>query len=266
MGLEMVYVRSPFAALVVGLMLANPVLAQDAPDWKFCRSDNDLPEARVVADCTELIDAKGLAASDRAKAFYRRGVAYWRRHDANRAITDENEAIKLDGDLADAYLRRGAGYLSNADFKGAIADFTKAIELDPNNLRAYVDRSIARAAEKQTDAALADAKKAIDIDPNFIAGRLALARAYKLTHEYANEFAELNKATETEPKGGFDGYGSRAIAFERKGDYRHAIVDYNRWIEINRRKRRTLRQSRKFAPKERRIRCRNRRCNESHRT
>ena len=55
------------------------VLAQTDRDWKFCTSDSDTPEVRAISDCTGLIDNKGLSESDRAKAYYRRGAAYWRK-------------------------------------------------------------------------------------------------------------------------------------------------------------------------------------------
>src|ERR1700735_1816751 len=118
--------RSWFAGLCVGLIFAAPVVAEDVPDWKFCKSDNDLPEARVVADCTEFIEAKDLGASDRAKAYYLRGTAYWRHGDPDRAIADENKAIELDTKFIEAYVRRGAAYLRSGDVKAAIADFTRA--------------------------------------------------------------------------------------------------------------------------------------------
>jgi hypothetical protein len=42
-------------------------------------------------------------------------------------------------------------------------------------------------------------------------------------HEPGPAHADFGKAIEIEPRGGFDGYRVRGMAFVLKGDYRHAV-------------------------------------------
>ena len=117
---------NPFALvsiLVIAGLTPRAALAENAPGWKFCQSDNDTPEVRAITDCTGLIDAGDLNENDRAIAYYRRGAAYWRKEDLDQAAADETKAIELDPNIADAYVRRGASYLNKGDIKSAIADY-----------------------------------------------------------------------------------------------------------------------------------------------
>ena len=132
--------------LLIAVLLGSPcvALAQNAQDWKFCNADNDTPDHWVISDCARLINSKELGTADRAKAYYNRGAAHWRKRDFDAAIADENEAIKIDPKFADAYMRRGASYFAKGDFDRGIDDASMAIEIDPENVRAYTNRGLAR--------------------------------------------------------------------------------------------------------------------------
>jgi tetratricopeptide (TPR) repeat protein len=73
---------------------------------------------------------------DAAVAYYRRGNAYGKKGDLDRAIADYDKAIELDPKYVMAYNNRGIAYGKKGDFDSAIADLNKAIELDPKYVKA----------------------------------------------------------------------------------------------------------------------------------
>ena len=66
-----------------------------------------------------------------AAAYNNRGNAYVYKGDYNRAISDYNEAIRLNPKYATAYNNRGCIYEKRGDYDKAIEEYEKAIELNP---------------------------------------------------------------------------------------------------------------------------------------
>ena len=221
------------SSLVVLLLASLPcgVLAQSDRDWRLCRAV-DADHLAILA-CTRLIDSSGLSERDRATAHVIRGSAHWRQRDFDQAIADENEAIRIDPNLAAAYVARSAAYGSKADDDQAIADANKALDIDPNIAAAHLDRGIARGHKGDVDGAIADTTRAVELDPHNALGLISLGTLHAKKREPGLAYADFGNATEIEPGGGFDGYRVRGMAFERRSDFRHAIADFSRWIEID---------------------------------
>jgi tetratricopeptide (TPR) repeat protein len=154
-------VKRLLTILLPGISALCAARAQDDPDRKLCQA-NDADDNPIAAR-TRLIDTNRLGQGDRVTAYYNRGAAYWRKHDYDRAIADENAAIEIDPQNAYTYGFRGHAYLRQGDNDQAIADFAKQIELYPDDPRAYLDRSDAYAAKHDNVAALADNNKAIEL-------------------------------------------------------------------------------------------------------
>jgi tetratricopeptide (TPR) repeat protein len=63
-------------------------------------------------------------------AFYNnRGSDFLQRKDYDKAISDCNEAIRLDPNFARAYFNRGLAFREQGNYKRAQADFNKAEQL-----------------------------------------------------------------------------------------------------------------------------------------
>jgi tetratricopeptide (TPR) repeat protein len=75
-------------------------------------------------------------------AHYDRAHAYSRRDEYDRAIEDNNEALRLKPDDPDAFRSRGLTYLGEADYDHAIQDFGEALRLRPDYVDAFNDRGI----------------------------------------------------------------------------------------------------------------------------
>ena len=67
----------------------------------------------------------------------------------------------------DAYNNRGVAYAKKGEYDKAITDYNKAIELNPEYARAYYNRGNAYAEKGEHDKATADYNKAIEIDPEY---------------------------------------------------------------------------------------------------
>jgi lipoprotein NlpI len=73
----------------------------------------------------------GVSIPKSAPAFNNRGLAYAAKPDYDRAITDYNEAIRLNPKFALAFHNRGFAYAAKQDYDRAIADYNEAIRLNP---------------------------------------------------------------------------------------------------------------------------------------
>src|SRR5215468_988097 len=143
-------------ALLIALVLASVpfrVLAQSDQDWRSCKALD--ADHLVVPACSRLIETSRLVQSDLAIAYALRGAAHWRQRDSNAAITDANQAIKINPNLATAYVTRSEAYGGGDNDDQAIDDASKAIEIDPNLAPAYSNRGIARARKGDVAGAVA---------------------------------------------------------------------------------------------------------------
>ena len=108
---------------VVFAKLSAPAIADDSED---CSSDD--PD-RMIRGCSAVVDSRHAMRQTLAIAYHRRGVAYARQKDYDRAITDYTKAIELEPRNPSAYNDRGIAYTSKGDYGRAIADVTRAVEL-----------------------------------------------------------------------------------------------------------------------------------------
>ena len=82
----------------------------------------------MIRGCTQVIEDASESDSNRALALYR-GLAYVARGDNDRAITDYNEAIRLNPTNGLTFNERGLAYKAKGDVDRAIADYDQAIQI-----------------------------------------------------------------------------------------------------------------------------------------
>jgi len=87
----------------------------------------------VVAACGPVIDNEKTTKADRLKALIARGSAFARKDQLDRAIADDDAALRLDPALADTFNERGELWWKKGDRPKALADFAAAIKLNPNH-------------------------------------------------------------------------------------------------------------------------------------
>jgi tetratricopeptide (TPR) repeat protein len=105
-------------------------------------------------------------AEAEAKRKMDQGVAYAKKGDFDRAITEYNEAIRLDPKNAGAFFSRGVAYAEKGDRDLAIADSSEAIRLNPERFAwVYCIRGTAK-LKKNDSSGNADIAKARQLDPS----------------------------------------------------------------------------------------------------
>ena len=67
---------------------------------------------------------------------------------------------------AEAYVNRGDKSYNQGDYQAAISDYDEAIRLDPNDERAYYNRGAPKANWETLEAAISDYDEAIRLNPN----------------------------------------------------------------------------------------------------
>jgi tetratricopeptide (TPR) repeat protein len=94
-------------------------------------SAND--DDNVIAACGPVIDNEKTVKADRIKALIARATAFVRKDQLDRAIADEDAALRLDPTRADTFNDRGELWWKKGDRPKALADFAAALKLNPNH-------------------------------------------------------------------------------------------------------------------------------------
>ena len=116
----------------------------------------------------------------------------------DKAITDLDEAIRLNPESIYAYFTRGRAKSDLGDHEGAISDYNKAIQLNPEDFIAYYNRGNAKSNLGDHKGAIEDYDKAIQLNPKYVAA-----------------------------------YNNRGAVKGNLGDHEGAISDYNKALNLN---------------------------------
>ena len=103
---------------------------------------------------------EGAQIDDRPRAYAGRGYAWYFKGEYDKAISDDNEAIRLDPRSATSYYNRGNSREAKAEYGQALSDYGEAVRIRPK----YVSPWGARAWLEATcpDAKYRDGKKAVE--------------------------------------------------------------------------------------------------------
>lgn len=115
------------------------------------------------------------------------------------ALTDMNEAIKLQPRLAGLYINRAFLRYHQDDYFGAMADYDYAIELEPLNVTALFNRGLLLAEVSANDRALADFSKVLSLNPDDYRALYNRAVIYGKKGEYAAATADINRVIDAFP-------------------------------------------------------------------
>jgi tetratricopeptide (TPR) repeat protein len=149
----------------------------------------------VIAACSRLLalDPKSIGA------YNNRGNAYKSKGEYDRAISDYDQAIRLNPKLAIAYHGRGNAYNSKGDYDRAIADYNRTIRLDPKFANAYVGRSDVYNHKGDHDRAIADANEAIRLDPKNAEAYNNRGEAYESRNDPDRALPDFEQALKLNP-------------------------------------------------------------------
>jgi tetratricopeptide (TPR) repeat protein len=140
------------------------------------------------------------------------------RDDAEHALADCEQAIRLDPNFAFARGIRGAARAASQDLSKAIADFSDVIRLTPNEPDAYRDRGVVRMSSQDFEGALADFNQAIRLDPKDSPTYVSRATAWLSKREDVKAMADLNESIRLDPKNA-DAFLLRASVYGQKREF-----------------------------------------------
>jgi tetratricopeptide (TPR) repeat protein len=164
--------------------------------------------------------------------YFLQGSRKIKSNDYKGAITDFDQAIRINPTFALAYSGRGYARLKLGDKQGSIADYDRAIRISPNNAVAYSNRGYARSELGDNQGAIADYDRAIQLDPKFAFnyGRRGWLR-YKKFKDLPNALADMDRAIQLDPKLGI-AYQSRGNIHSGLGNLQEALSDFNQAIQL----------------------------------
>jgi len=222
-----------FAGLATSLAFSSPVLADSKSDLDQCKFVGAISKAdEGIAACDRVIQDAKVTGSARAAALSNRCGWRWAKNEPDHALSDCNEAIRVDSAYAPAYINRGNAYLSKGDFEHAFGDFNEAIRLDPKSAWAYSERGDLYKAKGEFDHALADFNQAIQLDPTYAIAYFSRGDLYKRMDDFDRAMVDLNDSIRFDPNYA-KAYFVRGRLSYIKGNNPSALDDFDKVIRLD---------------------------------
>jgi lipoprotein NlpI len=221
------------AGLATSFAFSSPALADTQGDLNQCKFVGEISKAdQGIAACDRVIQDSKVTGPNRTAALSNRCGWWWAKKDADRALSDCNEAIKLDRAFAAAYINRGNAYLGKADVEHAFGDFDEAIRLDPKSAWAYGARGNLYKAKGDLDHALADFNEAIRLDPGYAVAFFFRADLSKRKADLTGAMTDLNESIRLDPNDA-KAYALRGRLSYMGGDNPGAVADFEKAIRLD---------------------------------
>jgi len=164
--------------------------------------------------------------------YYERGSAYQMKREYDNAITDYNQALKRNPGYLEVYKNRREAYFSKGDYNHTIADCDQTILLDPNDIVAYNYRGAAFAGKGDYNQAIVDFSQAIRLSPNDANAYAYRGAMYSFKNDYDRAIADFNQSIRLDPNYAY-AYFFRGSMYYDKREWNRAIADYEATLRID---------------------------------
>ena len=171
-----------------------------------------------------------------ATAYFDSGKKFYDQDEYDKAITELNEAIKLDPNhrnagkfLAFSYYARGMLYYQNNEFSRAVQDFTKALEYDKDDIDFLKARGMSYMNLGEWGKLIDDFSCVIAHDDKDAQVYCIRGSAYGKTEQWENAYADYDKATHLEEKKSLAWSGRGFVSF-RMNNFNEAKIALTRAI------------------------------------
>ena len=215
------------------LMIPHSAPADTYGDLDQCRFVGGIGRAdQGIAACDRALADPKLTGPGRAIVLGNRCGWWWAKRQPDRALSDCNEAIRVDPDYAAAYINRGNAYLGKADIDDAFADFNAAIRLDPKSAWAFNARGEIYKNKGDFDRALSDFGEAIRFDPNYAIAYFLRGDVYKRKGDFDHALVDLNESIRLDPNNAI-AYFTRGGVLYMMGNNPGALADFTSSIRLS---------------------------------
>ena len=150
---------------------------------------------------------------------------------ADPAIEDYTQAIRLRPGDTEVYVERAQARLAQEDYAGVIADCTAALDRDARLALAFNLRGIAMRQSGRPQQALAEFTRAIELAPNET-NYFQRASTYQVLGQHALAIADLNEVIALKPDG-TPAFYARALSERAIGDLAGANQDHRRAARLD---------------------------------
>jgi tetratricopeptide (TPR) repeat protein len=128
----------------------------------------DKNDAVVLADAVDYFTARIKAEPDEDVYYGHRAWAWHLKGEADIALKDYGEALRLNPKEQSWWNNRGAIWLEKKEYDKAIRDLEEAVRLDPRLALAYYNKARAWDGKKRYDKAAKDYAEALRIQPQYM--------------------------------------------------------------------------------------------------
>lgn len=179
--------------LIIILFLVDNSFGQPNCDTLFsiAKKTYDVQGAKQAIEIyTKIISLK---CDKLSMAYNNRGFLTNEIEDYQNAITDFEQALKIDPSNSDAYANESTSYNMLDNYLMATLLIDKAIKLDPNNYQYYRLKGDVKYSEEKFDSAIINYKISISLKPDFLKLYTLIARVYEKENRVAMDRANSNK-------------------------------------------------------------------------
>jgi tetratricopeptide (TPR) repeat protein len=135
-----------------------------------------------------------------AAEFFASGQRWFDDQEYDKAISDYNEALKLDARFAQAYVSRARAWVQKHYRERELADIDAAISIEPRNATYRVARAESWSARGLNGPAMADYAEAIRLDPENPAIWVSRGNEWRKDHKINQAIADYTQAIKLDPK------------------------------------------------------------------
>jgi tetratricopeptide (TPR) repeat protein len=115
---------------------------------------------------------------DKAKKHYELGVKYHQQELADQAITELQQAIKINPNYAEAHRELGVLYFEKEDYKAAFTELQQAVKINPDYAEAHFHLGVIYQVLRGHDQAVTEFEEVLKINPNFPWIHTAIGNVY----------------------------------------------------------------------------------------
>lgn len=210
-------------------ILLNPqdAVAHRIRAGAFFRARNVEAGNSSAREALKLLTRPRTAAEFEARCYSRNVV-----HEYDLALSDCNEAIRLDPQFVMAHMSRANTLSGKRDYDQAITSYSEAIRLDPKYATAFYARGDVYRFKREYDRAESDYNTALSLDPKYTGAYIGRAMTYANRKEYDRAARDLDEAIRIDPKYAYAFY-ARGNMYADKRDYEQAIKDFTEAIKLD---------------------------------